>query len=191
MKTQQIKYTDENAAKYVKNIEGWVDINGRFFGNNKDSEHMARYSSATHLECKCGNLMTKGWTKCEECRTKDSIEYYSKLPFKEYTNELVYSEYADRYFNNSDEIEEYCEDNKVEYKDLRLVFCKPSVISPLDFEQWYDLLPEDSDSFPKDFEDAVDKFNETISKLPPLSYYPGKIRTEYYGNKENNSKDCT
>ena len=82
---EQINYDDPKAARYVKNIEGWVDINGRFFGNNPDSEHMARWSSCTHIKCECGNLVTKGWTKCQECRLKSEIEKYNSLPFKEFS----------------------------------------------------------------------------------------------------------
>lgn len=137
MKTEkQIIYDDENAARFVENIKGWIDINNRFYGNNPDSEHMARWSSCTHQKCECGKLMTKGWTKCDECRTKAEIERYSQLQFKEYNGDLVYSHLADKYFRDSDEIEDYCSDEEIDPKDLRLVFCEPNEFSQIDSDYW-------------------------------------------------------
>ena len=175
---KQIIYDDENAAKFVENIKGWVDINNRFFGNNPDSEHNARFSSCTHKKCTCGKLMTKGWTKCEECRSNQEIERYNKLPFLKYNGELVYSEMADKYFRDADEIEEYCEENDVDAKDLRLVFCEPNKFSEIDADYWEDVLPEDRE-LPNELQKALDNLNKVISELPPASYSPGGTRTEY------------
>jgi len=177
---KQIIYDDENAARFVENVKGWVDINNRFFGNNPESEHMARWSSCTHLKCECGNLMTKGWTKCDECRTKSGIERYNQLPFKEYDGSIVYSHYADEYFNDADEIEIYCEDEDVDAKDLRLVFCVPNKFREINSDYWSDILPDDSEGeLPVKLQQALDSLNKVISELLPASYLPGKIRTEY------------
>ena len=177
---KQIIYDDENAAKFVENIKGWVDINNRFFGNNPDSEHNARFSSCTHIKCVCGKLMTRGWTKCEECRSNQEIERYNKLPFEKYDGGIVYSEMADKYFRDADEIEEYCEENDVDAKDLRLVFLEPNKFSEIDADYWEDVLPEDSEGeLPTKLQEALDNLNKVISELPPASYYPGKTRTEY------------
>ena len=175
-----INYEDSNAARFVENIKGWVDINNRFWGNNPDSEHMARYSSCTHLKCECGKSMTKGWTKCDECRNKAEIERYYKLPFEEYTGEMVYSEFANEYFRDADEIEQYCEDNDVGAKDLRLLLCKPIYFGQIDSEYWNDVLPDDSEGeLPIELQTTIDMLNEVIKKMPPASYFPDKIRTEY------------
>ena len=45
MEELRIMYDSPEAAKYLTNLKGWVDINGKYFGNSKDSEHSARYSS--------------------------------------------------------------------------------------------------------------------------------------------------
>jgi hypothetical protein len=181
MKTEkQINYDDENAARFVENIKGWVDINNRFYGNNPNSEHKARWSSCTHQKCECGKLMTKGLTKCDECRTKAEIERYNQLPFKEYNGDMVYSHSADQYFRDSDEIEDYCEDNETEPKDLRLVFCEPNEFSEVNGEYWEDVLPEDSEGeLPTKLQEALDTLNKVISEMPPASYSPSKTRTEY------------
>jgi len=41
-----IKYDSPDSAKYVKNIEGWVSKNGKFFGKD---EHIARWDGCTHV----------------------------------------------------------------------------------------------------------------------------------------------
>ena len=181
MKTEkQIIYDDENAARFVENIKWWVDINNRFYGNNPDSEHMARWSSCTHKKCECGKLMTKGCTKCDECRTKAEIERYNQLPFKEYNGDLVYSHLADKYFRDSDEIEDYCTDEEIDPKDLRLVFCEPNEFNEINSDYWDDILPEDSEGeLPTKLQEALDNLNKVISEMPPASYCPGKVRTEF------------
>lgn len=177
---KQINYEDADAARFVENIKGWVDINNRFWGNSPDSEHMARYSSCTHLKCECGKPMTKGWTKCEECRNKQEIKRYNELPFKEYNEDWVYSEFANEYFRDSDKIEQFCIDNDVDAKDLRLVLCKPIYFRQIGAEYWEDVLPDDSEGeLPVELQKAVDALNEIINKLPPASYLPDKVRTEY------------
>lgn len=177
---KQIIYDDPIAARFVENIKGWVDINNRFYGNNPDSEHMARWSSCTHKKCQCGNVTTKGWKLCEECRTKVEIELYNKMPFEEYKGEMVYSHYADKYFRDSSEIEDYCEEEEVEHKDLKLVFCQGNFFKQIDSDYWEDILPEDSEGvFPDKLKDALDFLNKIISELAPASYSPVSIRTEY------------
>ena len=179
-KEKQIMYDDENAARFVENIKGWVDINNRFYGNNANSEHMARWSSCTHRKCECGKLITKGWPKCDECRAKIEIELYNKLPFKEYDGGLVYSHLVDKYFRDSDEIEDYCFDEDINPKDLRLVFCEPNKFVEVSGDYWEDVMPEDSDGeLPRKLQEALDNLNKVISEMPPASYCPGGVRTEF------------
>ena len=53
---KQILFDDPSSAIYFENIKGWVDINNRYFGDNEDSERLARFSSCTHTRCECGKL---------------------------------------------------------------------------------------------------------------------------------------
>jgi len=174
-----ILFEDESSAKFIENISGWVDINRRFFGNNKDSENIARYSSCTHQRCECGEIMKKGWTKCEKCRTASEIEKYNLLPFKEWDGkEIVYSDYADKYFRDSDEIEDYCEEEEIEPSELRLLLCVPNHFDQIDSDIWSDVLPEDFEGeLPRKLQDALNAFNEVIKSLSPASYSPSKTRT--------------
>ena len=185
MKTEkekkQILYDSSEAARYVGNIKGWVDINNRFFGDNKDSEHMARWSSHTHKKCECGELMQKGWSKCNNCIAKASVERYYKLPFVEWEAVIrpVYSDAFDTYFFNEDEIDDFCEENNVKPNELMLLQCKGNYFAPIDFGQWQDIMPEEVDELPKELVAGIEALNKIIDKLPPASYSPGKIRTEY------------
>lgn len=176
-----ILFEDESAAKFVENISGWVDINRRFFGNNKDSEQMARYSSCTHKRCECGEIMTKHWTKCEKCRTKSAIERYNLLPFKEWDGkEIVYSDLTDQYFRDIDEIEEYCGENDIEPSELRLQLCVPNRFNEIDSDYWSDIMPDDGDGeLPKKLQAALSAFNEVVKSLSPASYSPSNTRTAY------------
>ena len=167
--------TDENIVRWAENISGWVDINGRFWGKEKD---MAIYNSITHKICECGELMEKHYTACSKCRHKADVDRYNKLPFKEWDGEsLVYSHYAEQYFRDESEVEDYCNDNEVNPEDLRLVLCDPCYIEEIDGSQWEDLLPEDCDYFPKKVQEAIDAFNLAVKDFPPLSWFPGKTRT--------------
>ena len=177
---KQIIYDNPNAARFVENIKGWVDVNNRFFGNNPDSEHMARWSSCTHKKCECGKLMSKGWTKCPDCRAKEDAKRYNELPFEQYTGSMVYSHFAERYFITPDDIEEYCEEEEISPDELMLVLCQPNKFSEVSGDYWEDILSEESEGeLPKALQEALDNLNKVISTLPPPSYSPSKIRTTY------------
>jgi hypothetical protein len=167
--------TDENVVKWVENISGWVDNSGRFWGIDKD---MAIYSSITHKVCKCGELMEKHYTACYKCRHKADVERYNNLPFKEWDGKsLVYSKLAEKYFSDESEIWDYCEELEIKSDDMMFVLCDPCYIPELTGEQWDDLLPEDSDGFPKEVQDAINAFNLAAKDFPPLSWFPSKTRT--------------
>lgn len=179
---KQIMYDSQEAATYVENIKGWIDKDRRFFGDNKESEHMARYSSCTHRICDCGNVMEKGYSKCPSCRNNASIERYYALQFKEWDGKTpVYSEAHDKYFFGEDEIIEYCEEEEIDPRELRLLLSFPNHFSHINCDQWEDIMPEEVDELPKKLQEGIDALNKIIDELPPASFSPGKIRTEYKG----------
>jgi len=61
-------------------LKGWVSSTGFFFGDNKDSENMARYDVSTHRICECGLRMEKWYTLCDKCRDKKSNEAWKLKP---------------------------------------------------------------------------------------------------------------
>jgi hypothetical protein len=138
-----IMYDSPESARYVTNIEGWVDINNRFYGKAKDAEHMARWSSCTHLKCECGKIHEKGWMCCEDCRNKHDYERYIARPFKEWDEDsVVYCDYLDKYFRNADEIEDYLNDDPDQISNLRLIICEPNEYRHLEADYFDDILPE-------------------------------------------------
>lgn len=175
-KKELVIFPDDESAAKKQTVTGWVSRNGRFYGND---ERTARYDGSTHSKCECGNKVRKGWIKCDSCSHKASIERYEAYAFEEWDGKQpVYSDSCDKYFYDSDEIEEYCEENDVEPEDLRLVICKSNYLSEINSSIWEDRLPEDGD-IPKELQVKLDELNEFIKTLPPVSYYPSKIRTKY------------
>lgn len=178
---KQIMYDSPEAARYLTNIKGWVDINNRYWGDSTAAERLARYSSCTHTKCECGAVMQKGYMYCEECRKRRNIERYNKFPFEEYVGQPVYSDSEDKFFFDSDEIEEYCEENEINPEDLRLQVCNPTYYPEVCADYWEEVLPEDGELnslLVKELED----FNKVIRALPPASYMPADIRTAYKPN---------
>lgn len=177
METKVILYDSPEAAQ-LKTLTLWVDKDNRPWA----TEDMARYSSHTHKKCDCGELMSRGWTKCDMCRNTSALERYYKLPVEPWTNQSgVYSDVLDKYFFSPDEIDEYMADNEIDVNtELQLVFVDPNHYNQIDDDYWCDIMPEDGDGeLPKALADKLFELNELIKTLPPCSYSPGKIRTEY------------
>lgn len=177
MKQEKVLYESDEAARYVTGIKGWVDIHGHYHGNN---EHMARYCSSTHKLCECGQEMTKSYTRCDSCREKAAIQRYSELPRAEWGEGMVYSEAADTYFSEWDEIEDHCEEHGCAIEDLRLLNCDPQYLGQIDSDHWEDVLPEDwgYHELPDAICEALDKLNAAIRDQPPISWYPGKTAVQ-------------
>ena len=187
MKTEEkiILKSSPEAARFVTDISGWVDVNNRFFGKD---EELARYSSHTHKDCEggCGKIVTKHQVRCHECQRLREIERYNKLDYKEWDYaSFVYSNYLDKYFRDCGDLEEYlderidCGEEPINSDELMLVLCKPNYFQEVDYDIWSDILPEDQDEYPKALVDAVDALNKVIESLPPASYSPSNIRTSY------------
>jgi hypothetical protein len=172
MKKEQILYSSDDAAKYVKDIEGWVDRNGLFFG--KDGEHGARYSGCTHRDCEdCGKPAEKWCLVCKRCKAARDTKRYQEREQKEWDGETpLYSESHDRFFFNEDDLYDFIRD--VEPLNQRLVICDPVNLSQIDHDHWCDELCEDGE-LPSDVEDALDELNKVITESDPVSWQPGKF----------------
>ena len=172
-KEKQVLYTSEETVKYVTNIKGWVDRHGRFWGKD---EHMARWSGCTHIICpSCGSPTLKNYTICFDCRNKKAIERYNKKDRIEWDGKIpLYSEVADEYFFDSDELDYYREENDCSIKSLRLVICEPTKLRFLHTDYWEDELPENGE-LPEDILKAVDKLNELLECQSLSSWYPGEF----------------
>jgi hypothetical protein len=133
--------TSEEAAHFVTGISGWVDREGRFWGND---ERMARYSGSTHSVCKtCGNIYQRN-AYCLPCHKRKEIECYNVKPKKPWDGQSpLYSHVYDMWFNEISEIEEYCEEHECIVDDLRLSIGEPVYMREIDSDYWEEDLPEE------------------------------------------------
>ena len=176
MKTKQVLYTSDNAAKFVTNIKGWVDRDNRFWGND---EHMARWSGCTHIICPdCGKPTQKTYTICRDCREKKAIERYKTKEHKEWDGEApLYSETADEYFVDQDNLDDYLDTHDYTAQSLRLVICEPEYFREVESDYFCDDLPEDND-IPSEIADALEDLNRVIREQGPSLWRPGKYALE-------------
>jgi|SRR6185312_1886322 len=126
-------------------------------------------------------VMGKGRTICDVCSSANQRERYFKMPEKEWDKKTYLTLYDDdRFFRDSDDLEEYCDEHELRASDLPLVICEPNKLWQIDSEIWTDIAPEDEDDFlPKEVEDAMRVLNEAIKNAPPISWGSGKFRTTY------------
>ncbi len=168
-----VLYDSDEAATYSTTISGWVARDGGYHGEN---EHSARYAGCTHKRCDgCQKVMKRKYAICDECHEKQSIERYNALT-KEDWNELtpVYSDTADEYFFDIDDLVNYLEEHECTIESLRLVICLPQPLPYIDENIFYDVLPADTNGLPDALEKALVNINAVIEKLPPQAFYPGK-----------------
>ena len=176
MTNKQILITSDEAAKFVTNIEGWVDRHGRFWGKDKQA---AQWSGCTHIICpECGKPTKKIYTICEDCRKKKAIEQYNAKECKRWNGNIpLYSEMADEYFLNQDELDYFLdgEERKCIIESLRLIICEPIYLRQIDEDYFYDDLLEDTD-ISSDVANALKNLNRIISEQKPIGWEPGKYR---------------
>ena len=183
----KIMYSSDEAAKYTTNLSGWVDRNGFFFG---EDEHIARYSGCTHRVCEeCEEVeVIKGYIKCPSCIEKGKIERYGKKITKEWDGLTpVYSDAADLFFFEEEDLINHLEDTGDSPDSLRLVLCTPVKFQEFDEDVFCDELAEDQE-LPEKLTAALDVLNKVIRDLPASSWEPSKHAVTY-GIKED--KDGT
>lgn len=166
----------------------WKGTDGRLYSD----ERTARWVSCTHTRCECGNIMSRGWARCEVCRMKKYRDYYLKLEEKEWDGEIPVVTYdSDHYFFSEEDVELYLEDlndndgGDHTIDDLGLIICKPQYGSDyrLDEDFFCDLLHEDQE-LPVKLCDAIDQFNKRVANYKePVSWIPGKYRVKKIGEK--------
>jgi hypothetical protein len=165
---------DDEAAKFVTGLSGWVDKNGVFWGQ---LEEMARYASATHKRCEeCKEaIIRRGYRFCVDCREKKDIERYSKLERKVWDGEsYLYSDRDDIYLADSQELKDYLDEHQIEsVGSLRLIICEPEYFRKIDESYWEDDLPEDTE-LPQSVLLALENLNAALKDAGIVSWMPGK-----------------
>lgn len=182
LKGEPVVMRNSPEAAQLVTVTGWRSRRGYFFGLD---ERTARYNGCTHVHCSCGRVIEKGRTKCSDCRGAAEVVKYNAMPKKVWDGTgMLYSEAADRYFSNWDEVEDFlAEEEEAQSADsLLLVICEPQYASEIEEDEHYcDSLPEDCTVADADKELAAmfDELNSYIRENKPvLSWYPGKFAVD-------------
>jgi len=163
---------DDESAKFVNNISGWVSRRGRFYGAD---ERIARWDGSTHVECTdCQTVISKGRMFCDKCADKRDSAKHAARELAEWDEKgMLYSDAADEFFRSWDEVYDHCEECFLNISDLRLVICEPVFLHQIDADEWCDDLHEDGE-LPLDIEKALEAFNAVVRASKPVSWVPGK-----------------
>lgn len=165
------------ALKEIKeNVTVWISRNGKGFLN----EDSARWDGSTHTRCKdCETgFASKSWTICEYCRgvkektrLEEKLERWSKLPEGEPDDDgMVYCLVNDCFIQaDMDHITDFCDENELEFSDLRLVVAAKSNLREIDYDFFCDDVHEDHE-FTKEFETRLKEFNEFLSNYDTRSF---------------------
>lgn len=181
---EQILFDSPEAATYRTDLKGWVSRGGVFYGDNPDSEKIARYSGCTHRPCDtCGRPAEKMYILCDECRMKKRGERWNALPKKKWDGKNPVCTFeGDEYFDSPDEAIESLMEDGMDPKGIKLVDTVPVYVKEIDPNEHYqDDLPEDfsfEEVAPKEVVEMFEKLNEVIrntSGSHPLCYRPGNV----------------
>lgn len=171
--TNIIIFDSEEAAHFQTGLSGWVSRHGHYWGND---ERAARYDGCTHTRCEdCGEPVDRGRLICSKCHESRQIKRYVAMPKEEWNgNGMLYSDAADRYFADWDEVEYFLKDEGGTIESLRLIICEPQFLPLLDPSDYgCDELAEDGE-LPDNVVQAIDTFNRVIKETGPVSWVPGK-----------------
>lgn len=174
MTTDKIILPDsKEAATYRTDIRGWVARDGKFYGDGKTAEEIARWAGCTHVRCgQCGTPTPKGYTRCDACRRQAEIERYEAMPRAEWDGKaMLYSDANEQFYDGPEDAENELEDGQT-LADLRLIICKPVYVRPLERDYFEDDMSDESE-LPAEVEEAMDAFNEAVAGII-LSWEPGK-----------------
>ncbi|MCS3433672.1 hypothetical protein [Klebsiella sp. BIGb0407] len=164
---------DSPAAASIQTVTGWVDRDGRFWGND---EYQARWCGATHRKCKehpDDHPIHEIRSYCEICHKLKREAHFATLERVVWGGEPLVIFDDDTYFFDMESLADYCLDNSVLPSELQLVICSPNYPAEFDIEQHCENeFPEDGDIslLSKDIQGAVAALNKAIKASPPISW---------------------
>lgn len=183
MSKSEIILMDSPEAARLVTVTGWASRDGRFFGKDEEA---ARYSGATHRRCSsegCEGITEKYKMRCLSHEFAVTRERYEAKELVEYDGESLLNEFGtDRYFNDEQEVREYCIENAFEIGDMMLVVCVPNRPPLLDVGDYlYDYMPEDfsDDDLNPELVAAANAFNTVLEKMKPPSWVAGQQRVQF------------
>ncbi|EOV0251079.1 hypothetical protein ACOIWS_002731 [Salmonella enterica] len=170
---EKIVMMDSDEAASIRTLTGWVDRQGRFWGND---EYQARWCGATHRKCKNKPEehpihSTHGY--CEECHRESRQAKFAEMERAVWAGEPLVIFDGDQYFFNAESLVEYCRENSVFPNELQLLICEPNYPPEFDIEQHCEeIIPDGGDcySLPQAVLDAADALNKAIKESSPVSW---------------------
>ena len=122
---------------------------------------------ATHLKCDCGNGIREKYrvycSSCEPPKPKPAV--------KDWDGEsMLYVSEWDKYFNEVEEIEDYCVDEDIDKHDLTIYICEGNYLWAVSDDYWADIYADDVDELlPKEIQVKLDELNEAIKNYKVFS----------------------
>lgn len=175
MKKEEIVMYDTPEAASIQTVTGWMDRHGRFWGND---EHMARFAGSTHQQCDKNpdHPIRANNSYCEACYEERQQALFLAMERQPWDCETMLAIHnSDTYFQERDDLRDYCLENNVLPEELQLVVCKPTYPREIDgCDHYCDDLPDGGD-LPQALQEAFDRLNEVIRASEPLSWFPGDI----------------
>ncbi|CAK0702971.1 hypothetical protein GFB19_02925 [Escherichia coli] len=172
-KIEKIVMMESDEAASIKTVTGWVDRQGRYWGND---EHQARWCGATHRKCKIKPDVhpihaTNGY--CEECHRESRQAKFATFERVVWAGEPLVVFDDDQYFFDVDALADYCLERSLLPSELQLLICEPNYPPEFDIEQHCEeVIPDGDDynSLPQAILDAADALNKAIKESEAISW---------------------
>lgn len=184
MEKKKVTKNDIKILKGKLNVE-YIEIDGKKL-NLTPSNHTNIENHITHTDCEsCGSEFEKEYTydkECKVCKSKKEKIKYEKLPLIEWDGKSALFDFEsdDKYFFDISEVIEYCNDNEINPRDLKLVTCTKSSFTPLSLD-WitsdYESVHEDWQPS-KEFEEKINEFNKWLATQNTYTWFPSNLRVD-------------
>ena len=173
MEKQIILPENVELTEEVKTL--YKDKDGKYYLTKEGAQNKL----ATHLKCDCGNgIREKYRVFCDACKPPTP-----KSPVKDWDGKsMLYVSDWDKYFNEVEEIEDYCVDEEIDKEDLTIYICDGNYLWSVDDDYWADIYAEDGE-LPKEIQVKLDELNEAIKNYnKPISWSPSKYIAKFDWN---------
>jgi RNA polymerase subunit RPABC4/transcription elongation factor Spt4 len=182
-----IGFDDPGAAVFRENIRGWVSRDGLFFGDDPESEYLARSRGCTHKPCQaCGQPAEKAYQRCPECREAMETQAWEAMETREWDGKaLLCVHRGDQYFSDPESAVESLTESGVAPEDMRLVICEPMHLPEIDARDYVENFLDGDSEFDGDLPPGVlegfqilnTRIRESRSGMP-LAWQPGGYRLD-------------
>lgn len=171
---------DESVIEYRTNIEGWVGLDGKYYGKTEAGKQTAMYANSTHRKCSCG-ILYKINSRCSPCSEAKAYQRFLNLEEVEWDGESALVCFDDnRFFYNLEEAQEHCEENEIELKDLMLVQCEKKFhfnhINLDEINEEYGTEDKTFSDFHPEIAEKVKELNNLLDNTQSKLWYPTNKR---------------